>query len=158
VADAGCSPKLWTFRRYGPEVVNSLSAGLSGFLEQTGYSRLALFGHSGGGALALLLAPQFAKTYAVVTLAGNLDTAVWSTYHRYSPLLGSLNPAEMRNEGLIEYHYLGASDPIVPPSIFEPLAQRRAGARVAVMADFDHSCCWEKVWPAILVQLDDPGQ
>lgn len=152
--DRGCSPELWTGRRYGPEIVDSMAAGLTGFLAHTAYSHLALFGHSGGGTLALLLAPRFSATDAVVTLAGNLDPAAWTAGHHYSPLQGSLNPAGMRNQGWAEYHYFGSADLIVPPSIFEPIARRRTGARVSVLAGFDHGCCWERIWPAILAGLE----
>jgi pimeloyl-ACP methyl ester carboxylesterase len=153
-ADAGCSPALWTDRRYAPEIVDSLAAGLRGFLRRHGFRRLALFGHSGGGALALLLAPRFPDTFAVATLAGNVDTAAWTAHHRYGPLRGSLNPASVRRGNTAEYHYLGAEDRIVPPEVFKPLAERRSPTEVAVVPGFDHGCCWQDIWAAILKRLD----
>lgn len=152
--DAGCSPALWTGRRYAPEIVDSLAAGLRGFLRRHGFRRLALFGHSGGGALALLLAPRFPEIFAVVTLAGNADTTAWTAHHHYNPLLGSLNPADIRNGNLAEYHYLGAEDHIVPPEVFRPIAERRSPTGVTVVPGFDHGCCWRDIWATILKRVD----
>jgi len=154
-ADNGCSPALWTHRRYGPEVVDSLADALRRFLSQNAYERLALFGHSGGGALAVLLAPRFPEISAIVTLAGNLDIDAWTAYHGYSPLTGSLNPVETTTDGIPEYHYLGGTDRTIPPSVFEPIANRRSHARVFVLPGFDHRCCWQDVWKDILKQTDD---
>ncbi len=156
--DPGCSPELWTYRRYAPEVVDSLAAGLRGFLRRHRYRRLALFGHSGGGALALLLAPRFPETRAVATLAGNLDTAVWTAYHGYSPLTGSLNPADTAPVGVAEYHYLGAGDQVVPARVFGPIAERRFPGGSVILPKYDHSCCWEDIWETILKRLGEDSR
>lgn len=153
-ADRGCSPALWTHRRYGPEVVDSLAAALRSFLSKHAIERLVLFGHSGGGALAILLAPRFPETSAVVTLAANLDIDVWTDYHGYSPLVGSLNPARTRTDGVLELHYLGEKDRTIPSTVFEPIAKQRPRARVVVVPNFDHRCCWQEIWTGVLRQTD----
>lgn len=153
-ADRGCSPALWTHRRYGPEVVDSLAAALRSFLPKHAVERLVLFGHSGGGALAILLAPHFPETSAIVTLAANLDIDVWTGYHGYSPLLGSLNPVRTRRDGVLELHYLGENDRTIPSSVFEPIAKQRPHARVVVVPNFDHRCCWQEIWTDVLRQTD----
>ncbi|HYE34284.1 alpha/beta hydrolase [Methylocaldum sp.] len=157
-ADSGCSPVLWTHRRYGPEVIDGLADALQSFLRNRAFSELVLFGHSGGGALAVLLAPRFPQTSAVVTLAGNLDIDAWTAYHGYSPLAGSLNPAETKTNGIAEYHYFGETDRSIPPSVFEPVAKRRPHARVFVLPDFDHRCCWQEVWKDVLRRAGCIGQ
>jgi pimeloyl-ACP methyl ester carboxylesterase len=154
-ADAGCSPDLWTNKRYGLEVVDSLAHALRKFLSRNAAQRLVLFGHSGGGALAVLLAPRFPETSAIVTLGGNLDIDAWTRYHGYSPLAGSLNPAEVKTDGVLEYHYLGQADRTIPPPVFEPIAKRRPHARVFVLPDFDHRCCWQDIWKDILQRTAD---
>jgi hypothetical protein len=153
--DPGCSPELWTGRRYGPEVVGGMEAGLRGFLGRHGYRRLALLGHSGGGALALLLAPRFPETRIVATLAGNLDTDAWVAYHGYAPLSGSFNPAAVNSGDIEEYHYLGAEDRVIPAKVFGPIARRRSPARTVILPKFDHTCCWGDIWETILNGLAD---
>ena len=152
-ADPGCTAPLWTHRRYASEVVDSLAAGLRAFRAVQPYEYLVFFGHSGGGALALLLAERFSETRAVATIAGNLDIRLFAEHHGYSPLEGSLNPNRSKNLGFAEFHYFGENDATVPPELLAPVARARPGAIVKVIPGFDHRCCWEKVWPEILARL-----
>ena len=68
-----------------------------------------MIGYSGGGTLAQLVAEKFTQTRAVVTLAGNLDLAAWVQLHDYTPLGGSLNPAERPPlpGHILQIHYVG---------------------------------------------------
>jgi hypothetical protein len=151
--DPGCGPRLWTHRRYAPEIVASLTAALRQFLSMQAHGHLVFLGHSGGGALALLLAERFPETRAVVTLAGNLDIQLFAAHHGYSPLEGSLNPVRSSSVAFAEYHYFGARDDTIPPRLFVPIARMRPAASVTVIPGFDHRCCWESVWPEILARL-----
>ncbi|MDD5035259.1 MAG: alpha/beta hydrolase [Methylococcaceae bacterium] len=151
--DEGCSPLLWTQRRYAPEVVDAMTEALRGFLSANPHDGLVFLGHSGGGVLALLLAGRFPETLAVLTLAANYDIHAWADHHGYSRLEGSLNPSEVAGSGPFELHYLGEKDEIVPPSIFKPLLERRRNAKVETVAGFDHACCWDRLWPKILSAL-----
>ncbi|MCB1675210.1 MAG: hypothetical protein KDI01_02905 [Halioglobus sp.] len=74
--DARCGPRWWTDRRYAEEVVASLDRVIDRFARD--YRGVALFGHSGGGTLAMLLAARRPDVRAVLTLAGNLDLAAWA--------------------------------------------------------------------------------
>lgn len=155
--EAGCSPLLWTHRRYAPEIVDAMADGLREFLKRYPSYRLAFFGHSGGGALALLLADRFQETVAVVTLAGNIDIDVWADYHGYSRLEGSLNPVRVATSGFAELHLLGGRDQRVPPRLLLPTLEMRRNARVRVIDDADHGCCWQALWPDILRELPEAG-
>jgi pimeloyl-ACP methyl ester carboxylesterase len=151
--DPGCGPQLWTDGRYGEAVVEALAAALDGFATARGYREMLLFGHSGGGALALLLATRLQAVRAVVTLAVNYDIDAWADHHGYHRLGGSLNPALQAPVRVPEWHLLGGRDRRVPSRLMlEPL-RRRPGARVEVVADFDHGCCWERLWPSLLGNL-----
>ena len=151
--DVGCSPLLWTYRRYSPEVVSALADALQGFLLKHPYSGLVFIGHSGGGALALLLAMRFPATRAVATLAGNADIDLWTNLHGYTRLVGSLNPAHVTGGDFKEIHWLGGKDDVIPPDVFLPVLKQRHSAQIIVIPDYDHVCCWENVWPEILKQL-----
>ena len=79
-AIAPCAARLWTKDRYSAEVLGSLSIVVRQFMTQEGYERVAWFGHSGGGTIAVLLAERFPETVALITIAANLDTAAWAAY------------------------------------------------------------------------------
>ena len=151
--DAGCSPLLWTHRRYAPEVVAAMADALTGFLRDYPATRLVFIGYSGGGALALLLAPRFPSTGAVVTLAGNADIDMWADWHGFSRLEGSLNPARVSGGKYPEFHFLGEMDKAIPLAIFQPVLSKRPNANIIVLPGVDHVCCWEQRWPDILNHL-----
>src|SRR5262249_12590724 len=92
-ADAACRPALWTGERYSEVVVASMAGALRTILAEGPYRRVAWFGHSGGGTLAMLLAVRVPETAAVITVAANLDVDAWTVARGARPLSGSLNPA-----------------------------------------------------------------
>lgn len=150
-----CEAGLWTHRRYSAEVVASMSAALKQFLRIASYSELAFLGHSGGGALALLLAEQFPQTRAVVTLSGNLDTDAWTDYHGYERLVGSMNPANRNplSPKVQELHYVGREDQNVLPRFVRSRLKTNPGIEVKVVNGFNHTCCWQEIWPEILERI-----
>ncbi|MGH8550035.1 MAG: alpha/beta fold hydrolase [Methylococcales bacterium] len=151
-----CSPRLWTHRRFSPEVVDSMARALSIYLATRPYSKLVFAGHSGGGTLAILLASRFPETVGVVSLAGNLDTDRWTEYHRYSSLTGSQNPASLAPLALSikELHFVGQNDTNVLPEFVLRRKDTRPDIEVTVLENFDHTCCWEQIWPSILKRID----
>lgn len=56
-----------------------------------------------------------------VTYAGNLDTDKWTTLHKITPLIGSLNPADFTQnlQNLPQIHYVGIQDTSIPLEIFQ---------------------------------------
>lgn len=85
-----------------------------------------LVGYSGGGAVAALLASMREDVSAIVTVASNLDTDAWTSYHNISALHGSLNPAHFayKLENIPQYHLVGKRDDVVPQAIFESYKSR----------------------------------
>ena len=73
--------------------MSSMASALRRYLSRGDIDRLVWLGYSGGGTLAMLLAPRFDQTTDVVTVAANLDIDAWTDRHGYSRLSGSLNPA-----------------------------------------------------------------
>jgi pimeloyl-ACP methyl ester carboxylesterase len=150
-ADLGCSPADWTFHRFSPDVLDSMEAVLRAEITRTGATRVDLFGHSGGGTIAVLLGERVDSVVRVVTIGPTLDVSAWCKLHGYSPLIGSLNPVGLpaRRSGLDILHLVGARDTNTPPSFVEAAAARR-GERVEVIADADHHCCWQATWHGVL--------
>jgi pimeloyl-ACP methyl ester carboxylesterase len=145
-----CRSGLWTAERYSEVVVASMATALRRVMDDRGAERLVWFGYSGGGVLAMLLAPRFPETAAVVTVAANLDIDAWTAFHGYAALQGSLNPARQPAwpRQVYRRHYAGEADRVVPTDV----VRRGAGdpSTVVVVPAYDHTCCWPVMWPAIV--------
>jgi hypothetical protein len=149
--DPPCTPGDWTLARFSPAVVESLAAVLEHEIASGGYLRVTLIGHSGGGALAVLLANRVDAVDRVVTIAGNLDVSGWTRLHRYTPLSSSLDPlAGAPPRSSVELiHFAGGADLNITPALIRGAAARLGGA-VIVIPGFDHRCCWVRLWPELL--------
>jgi hypothetical protein len=148
-----CETRLWTSHRYSETVVTSMAAALRNILDAEGIERVVLIGYSGGGVLAMLLAPRMPETTAVLTVAANLDVAAWGKVRGEPPLAGSLDPARQPPLAphVYQRHYAGGRDRIVPQAVVRAGAR---GAPVVVIPEFDHTCCWTEVWTSVLEDLD----
>ena len=154
--DLGCDNKLWTSGRYSSEVVNSMAAAIGVLVRRYRPDEIRLFGHSGGGTLALLLAQQIPIVTHVVTIAGNLDTDAWTEHHGYTPLYSSINPAKqprLRPE-VKQWHLLGGRDKVVPAQIIKPFVASQPAASGFLYGGYDHGCCWVNLWPTVLKAVD----
>ena len=155
VADRECTPSMWTLRRYSPEVVDSMAAVIRAESDRRGARTIEIYGHSGGGTLAILIAERLFNVSRVVTIGANLDIAAWTKLHGYSALKGSIDPVNAPVHSHFEVlHLVGSNDTNTPPSLVESAARARGGETVRVVPGFDHACCWESLWPSI---LEPPG-
>lgn len=154
-ADRNCSPHYWTDRRFSVEVIDSIHSVIAKEIARTGARRAILIGHSGGGALAVLLAHRIAEVSGVLTVGGNLDTRAWSGLHGYAPLTGSMNPFDLGPlpANVKALHLVGAKDRVTPPDLVRSAAAT-IGGDVIVVSDFTHVCCWGRIWPEPLLQLN----
>lgn len=148
--DSGCDPSLWTSARYSLEIVDAMANALESFYKAYGYQQLVLIGHSGGGSLAMLLAQRLPQTRLVITLAGNYDIDVWADYHQYLRLSESLNPAKQNPTGILEWHFLGEQDTVIPPQLFVSALKQRANSQVEILSNIEHQRGWQAIWPQIL--------
>lgn len=156
-ADPQCTPAVWTVQRYSDTVVSSMARALERVIQARRVDRLIWIGYSGGGVLAMLLAPRFPHTRAVVTVAANLDIDAWADHHGYARLTESVNP---RNRpalpsSVYQRHYVGARDRVVPPAIAAGAGVNPA--QVTVVPDYDHACCWRNIWPVVLTDVTSWG-
>ena len=153
LGDPRCSAQWWTHWRYSETVVASLDKVIDQFAAE--YQGIALLGHSGGGALAMLLAARREDVRSVVTLAGNLDIDAWADYLGYSRLQASMNPvlSPPLAPKVQQLHLIGESDAIIRPSMLARAVALQPSAELRVIPDIDHACCWQKVWLQILAEL-----
>jgi pimeloyl-ACP methyl ester carboxylesterase len=151
--DPPCTPLDWTYHRYAPRVVDSLARAVATLVAASGADYVELYGHSGGGTLAVLLARQVPDVRRVVTLAGNLDTDAWADLHGYQRLSGSRNPVQLGPlpAAVEQRHYAGADDTVVPAAtVAEAARQLGSTAGVEVLPAVTHLDGWEAAWPGIL--------
>lgn len=154
-ADPGCESRLWTSGRYSNQVVESMAAAIDVLSKRLKPDEIRLFGHSGGGALALLLAEKLPLVTHVVTIAGNLDTDAWTDHHGYTPLFSSLNPAKQPTlrQQVKQWHLVGGRDTVIPVQIVKPFVSSQVAASGFLYQGYDHGCCWVNLWPTVLSAL-----
>ena len=152
-----CNHWWWTDGRFASEVVDSMATALERLMSRHKDASVVLIGHSGGGALAMLLASRPINITAVITLAGNLDTEAWIQQHHFRPLSGSLNPALMAtlDKRITQLHFQGGRDQNIPPTLVSRFAVHQPHAHFKIYPEFDHHCCWEDKWPEILKMLSN---
>ncbi len=152
---ASCAPRYWTSHRYAPEVVAALSTAIDRVKRSSNAKRVFLFGYSGGGALAVLIAAARTDVARIVTIAANLDHVAWTRMSRDTPLYGSLNPADYasRVSSIPQMHLVGLDDEVVPPAVAESYIRRvsnRERTKIVKVPGADHNCCWVERWPNLL--------
>ncbi len=152
---AKCHPSQWTTARYSAAVVKQIASAINELIPRFPNSKIILIGYSGGGTLAMLVAPALHRLDALVTIAANLDTEAWLELHGYSPLLGSLNPANEPplSPKIRQFHFFGEHDKNVPVEVARHVIERQESALVEVVAGFGHRCCWPEIWPAHIERI-----
>lgn len=154
--DENCdNSRWWTSHRYAQDIVTSLNAVVDNYAGN--YESVVLIGHSGGGTLAFLMASQRSDVSTLVTLAANLDIALWARQHRFAPLYGSLSPADVPplDAGVRQFHFLGDQDTNISPQVVSTVASGQPDAQFRRLPELDHACCWIDVWESLLAGFDD---
>ncbi len=145
-----CDARYWSSHRYGRAVVDAINQIIDGIAVPG--MQVGLVGYSGGGTLAALVAATREDAAWLVTLAANLDHRVWTREHGLSPLVGSLNPPDfaLPLKVIPQFHLSGTRDRIVPVAVLKSYLAalgNLATLTTETVANFDHACCWEGLWP-----------
>lgn len=150
-----CDARLWTSARYSSTVVRSMLSVLSAEIKRLGVTEVHIYGHSGGGTLAMLLAEHVPEVTRIVTLAGNLNTDGWTELHGYTPLYTSLNPIRRPalSEDIEQVHLVGQTDVNIPPRLVRAWIARQKNTTGVVLDGVNHTCCWKQLWPGVLDTL-----
>jgi hypothetical protein len=150
--DPPCAPPDWTVRRYSEQVTASMAQIIERLRVEHGAVALDLYGHSGGGTLAVLIAHRLADVERVVTLAGNLDVDAWASYHGYTPLSGSLNPVRFGSlpASIRQLHLAGSADRTVPVWLIRNAVPLLGGGEVQVLKGVTHTAGWREHWRTVL--------
>lgn len=150
-----CSQKYWTSHRFSYEVILSTNQAIDQLKQKFSAKHLILIGHSGGGAVAALVAAKRDDVIKLVTVAGNLDHTYWTSQRRLLPLSGSLNPADawVDLQHIPQQHYVGEKDNIVDENVVQSYTSKfklTNNIAVTVIPNFGHHCCWESIWPSLV--------
>ena len=153
-AAARCGPEWWTSHRYSAEVVDAINAVIS---RAVGKRKVMLIGHSGGGALATLVAARRDDVTALLTVCAPLDLSYWTEQGAMTPLHGSLNPVDVAHllAALPQRHLAGSADRVVPPEVVRRFVRAlppSTTAQLEVKTGYTHQCCWAKDWPQLITQ------
>ncbi|MFT5446523.1 MAG: putative alpha/beta hydrolase family esterase [Gammaproteobacteria bacterium] len=153
-ATARCDAKWWTSHRYASVVVDALSALIS---RAVGNRDVVLIGHSGGGALATLIAANRSNVAGLITIGSPLDLAFWTTRGGMTPLHGSRNPIEMAPllGELPQRHLTSDDDRVVPRAVVQRFVEALPhpnSARLEVWQEHSHQCCWARDWQRLLLR------
>lgn len=157
IADTRCNQQYWTNKRFAAEVIESTNAAVDELKKRFGAKKLILVGYSGGAAVTALVAERRDDIAAWITVAGNIDHKEWTQYHHMTPLTGSLDPLT-RADRLVpipQMHFVGGRDEVVPSEPTRRFALSMRDARMIVIDEYDHGCCWEKGWPVDFQQVVD---
>lgn len=154
-ANPGCSQRYWTQQRFAPELIHASNQALEQLKQRFQARQLVLVGYSGGAAVAALLAARRDDVAGLITVAGNLDHAAWSSQLALTPLAGSLNAADSWAQLLRvpQLHFVGTDDRQTGMLAVAPFVQRFPPAKrppVSLQSGFGHQCCWAANWPALL--------
>lgn len=150
-----CPSVYWGDSRFSREVVDSVNFALEKIKQQHGLRKIELVGYSGGAAVAVLLAASRNDIVSLRTVAGNLDTGVFTDLHKVSPISGSLNPRDVAHKisALPQIHFIGGADKIVPVEVYEGYS-RAAGVstcrRHQVVTGMAHDLRWQEEWLSLL--------
>ena len=151
-----CNSRYWTSHRFAPEVIEATNLAVDQLMAHQGAKLVRLIGYSGGGAVAALVAARRHDVDMLITVAGNLDPALWTKTQAISPMSESLNPADYWKElqDIPQQHYVGSHDTNIDASITTSYISRFHDAlpSMTVMPSFTHDCCWEQVWPTLVNQ------
>lgn len=144
--NVNCSQKYWTSHRFSAEIIQAQNLAVDKLKMLTGASQIRLFGYSGGGAVASLIAAQRNDVVELITVAGNLDHQAWTAHHGLTPLFGSLNPVDVKNQiaHIPQQHFIGEKDQVIPVVVLKRFIENAPSTtQVKIIQGADHHCCWE---------------
>lgn len=147
-ATRGCHFREWTERRFAH--ANELEQVIR--QKVPAERELVLIGFSGGANLAVQLAAKLLGVTGLITVAGNLDAAVFTHYHRLRDEAFGHNAALLSGlSELPQLHYTGIDDAVVPPELTRLQLAPISGSQclqVRELTGLGHAGPWHIDWPA----------
>ena len=151
----GCAVRIWTVCRFSEAVCQALDRAVDQAKQRFSARRVGLVGYSGGGVLAVLLSVRRQDVDAVITVASPLDHHAWTTLHRVTPLMCSLDPMAVASDSarIPQVHFAGERDTIVPIGVIASFTGRQppnSHGRLVSVPGLNHRSGWAEIWPQLL--------
>lgn len=160
--NSNCESKFWTDSRFGKTVINSMNEAIDEIVKKHQIKSINLYGYSGGGAIAVLIATMRNDVKSIITIAGNLNHLEFTKLHNVTPLYDSLNPIDFTKdiENIPSYHIAGKKDRIIPSYIIKDFVfkvNQESQKKCAKFKEIENANHEFNEWPEILREiLDDP--
>lgn len=149
-----CRQYYWTEGRHAEETVVSMNSAITNIKKNYNAEQVELIGHSGGGAMAVLIAARRSDVKRVITIAANLDVSFFTKHHNVTEMKGSLNPIDVieKVKGIPQLHLVGGLDKIIPPKIVQRYIDKTTNNCMEYLEypKNGHHTGWVDVWPQIL--------
>ena len=142
-----CNKKYWTSHRFSQDIISDYDQLFSEVKAKYNIVKFEVVGYSGGAAISSLIANKRSDVKSLITVAGNLNTTLWTDIKNLTPLSGSLNPADYTNnlKNVKQFHLIGKDDTVIPKEILYSYINKFENKSNIFYKVFDatHSKNWE---------------
>ncbi len=144
-----CTPKYWSSARYGEDVLKAMQSAIMQIVGSA--PPVELIGYSGGGTIAVLLAPRMPNVTGVRTIAANLSVREQTAHFGLTPLDSSLDPIDVVSalRAVPQIHLIASGDDkIIPLETVQHYADalHSSCAEFIKVDDVTHEGPWQDVW------------
>jgi len=146
---SNCSSDYWSDKRGSEEVISAMNQVISIIKARKGFSTIKLIGYSGGGGIAAIITNRRDDVEELVTIAGNLNYALFTKIHNLTPMSGSIDPITIAKKiaSTPQIHYVGGADKIIPEQI-----ARSFSDKVVVVKGVTHAS-WAEKWREVIYEV-----
>ncbi|MFT7432926.1 MAG: hypothetical protein ACI9TY_000548 [Alphaproteobacteria bacterium] len=145
-----CKQYYWTEGRHDDVAVTTMNDAISKIKKRYDANFVELFGHSGGGAMAVLIAAKRSDVKGITTVAANLDVPFFTKHHKITEMKGSLNPIDVADKikNIPQLHLAGGQDKVIPPFLIKRYISKSASPCVAYeeFSGNSHHQGWIDIW------------
>jgi len=149
-----CKQAFWSNARFGKDVIDSVNIAVSKLKLRTNATHIELAGFSGGAAVAALVAARRKDVTRLITVAGNLDSDLFTLMHKVTPMSESINPADYACslQGVQRIHFIGSDDNIIPVDLVKSFEKKACDKKsnIILVNNVTHTRGWANLWPFLL--------
>ncbi|MFN3701102.1 MAG: hypothetical protein ACK4VI_06235 [Alphaproteobacteria bacterium] len=154
---ASCPTEAWTNGRFSQGVIDAYKTAMDEIKKRYDITEFHLIGHSGGGAIAAILATQRDDVLSLRTVAAPLNHTAFTHMHAMPPMDKSINPIDLASQlrTVPQHHFIGGQDRLTQPAILHSYLQA-LGANNCTAYTFiqeaEHEAGWVEKWPELLAK------